>query len=242
MLNWFVFAPGHWAEFFFYPVPPRHCPICGYPADNNTEQCCRWRPLQLRSRTSAFLSYTWGRSRSPAYAFKVRKDFDEELRIAIAELFGFMAWSRFRQMSDEAVVIGVPPRRSFQWGMQDHLEPLLSAVEEVNFQVLRGVLAFSGSKNDESLIFRDEHTVYLFRGKPVIIIDNLWKTGRTAMAVALKLLENGATGAHFCMMSRWIEGDAQAITLAKEYRAAACENPASLYQWYRDVYCDPSGY
>ena len=150
-----------------------------------------------------------------------------------------MAWSRFRDISDEAIVIGLPPR-SLRWRMQDHLDPLLTAVEEANFRVRRGVLAFRGPKNHEGLFLTDQSAADDFRGKPVIIIDNLWKTGHTAMSVAHKLARNVAAGAHFCVMSRWIADNTQAIALAKEYRTAVCGSLEGLYSWYRDVYCAPS--
>jgi hypothetical protein len=137
-------------------------------------------------------------------------------------------------------VIGVPPRRSFQRGMQDHLDDLLTAVEQANFEVVRDVLEFSGPKNYEALRFTDDGKIRVFRDKPVVVVDNLCNTGRTAISVARKLIENGATEANFCIMSRWIEGDTHANRIAKDYRETICAEVNGLYEWYRGTYCEPS--
>ena len=193
-------------------------------------------------RPSAFLSYTWGgRSRSPAYAFKVRKDFDDGLRAVMAKLFGLMAWAKFGRILDQPCVVGVPPRQSRQWGMQDHLADLLCALEQVNFFTsCEASLLLRGPHNKEKLTVVNADAGRLLRGRFVIVVDNLWNTGQTALGTASKLLESGAAEVHFYMMSRWISGDPQAIAIAKDFRAQACGDLSNLYLWYRDIYCAPA--
>jgi len=143
-------------------------------------------------------------------------------------------------MRDQAYVIGVPPRQSYQWGMQDHLDDLLCALEQVNFQVLRRVLGFDGPRNKERLAVVDGDAMRLLRNRSVIIVDNTWNSGQTALGAASKLLESGVAEVHFCIMSRWISGDSRAIAVAEAYRAQACPDLSNLLLWYRDTYCAPA--
>jgi len=186
--------PRSWTEFFFYPITPSHCPTCAYPGEHDP---IRARLEQQRFAgvvtSAASFSYTWGHSRSPAYAFKTRDKFDEGLRVEIARLFSWMVWRRFRNVLEDTYVVGVPPRRSFRYGTQSHLDDLLHAVEEVNIQVLHGLLAFDLSTRPESLIVADSEKARRLPAARVVVIDNLWKTGGTARQVALKILELGAT-------------------------------------------------
>src|SRR5512147_2115060 len=94
-------TPVNWTELFFYPVIPRACPVCAIPTPDGN--CCEWctnKRLQQYIRSSAFLSYTWGRSHSPAYAFKTRDHFDEGLRLRILKLFEWMAYSSYVHLSN----------------------------------------------------------------------------------------------------------------------------------------------
>src|SRR5687767_2295804 len=133
-----VLASPDWTELFFYPIPLCSCPLCGLPT-RGREPCewCRVKFVSRSIRSAAFLSYTWGHSRSPAYAFKAPGHFPEELRQQILRLFAWMAHKKYRHLADLAFVIGAPPRRSIAWGQGGHLDELLSAVEQANFRVLR---------------------------------------------------------------------------------------------------------
>ncbi|MBI3473726.1 MAG: hypothetical protein HY013_20415, partial [Candidatus Solibacter usitatus] len=196
-------------------------------------QLCARRPLAARPASAVFLSYTWGRSQSPAYAFKVRKDFDDGLRKHIIKAFGWLAYKAFSSVQDEAVVIGVPPRTTFQWGMQDHLNDLLLALEQTNFQILRRVLAFDQAATASfDLVVEDSENAQHLRGVPVILVDNLWNSGRTAVAVGRKLFELGAREVHLCIMGRWIEGYPEAIRAAIDYRHLVCPDPRYVHRWY----------
>jgi hypothetical protein len=108
--------PAAWTEFFFYPILQPSCPICALPGVGG-DCCvyCRRLNLPREIRSGAYLSYTWRHSRSPAYAFKTRENFEQDLRDEITRLFGWMAHSRFSHMADSAFVIGVPPRTTLQW-------------------------------------------------------------------------------------------------------------------------------
>ena len=183
-------------------------------------------------RSSAFLSYTWGHSHSPAYAFKNRRNFDEELRREICRYFGWMAHARFRDMAGMAYVIGVPPRATIQWGMQDHLDDLLLAVEQTNFDVLRNVFAFENCR----LVVADASAAARIRTRPIVIVDNLLNTGRTAHKMAAKLRELGAAEIHLCIMARWIEGRPDDIVATERHRASLCATPEEIDQWYRSSF------
>jgi hypothetical protein len=217
------------------------CPI-GMPdlpsptRDGNPCALCSRLKMPEVVRSAVFLSYTWGHSRSPAYAFKTRKNFDEDLRQVIASWFGWMAHGRYRHLSDAACVIGAPPRRTKQWGLHDHLNDLLLAVEQVNFQVVRDVFAYE----DDRIVIADAGAAQALRGRPIILVDNLMKSGSATRRVAAKLREIGAGELHLCMMARWIEGCQGAVNAAEEYRSTICRDPQEIDEWYRSVFCDAS--
>jgi hypothetical protein len=184
--------------------------------------------------SASYLSYTWGRSHSPAYAFKNRNRFDEELRQEIVRLFGWMAYTRFRHIGEAACVVGAPPRTTIQWGMQDHLDDLLLAIEQVNFCVLRNVFAFE----DQRLVVADASAASMIRDTPIIIVDNLLNTRSTARKMAAKLRELGAAEIHLCIMARWIEGRFDAIGAVERYRDSLCATPEEIDQWYWNAFCE----
>lgn len=232
--------PRHWTNLFFYPVTPSHCWLCALPTSQG-DWCdsCAQRRLAARPTSAAFLSYTWGRSRSPAYAFKARRDFDDGLRKQIVKTFGWIAHGAFFKILRKAYVVGVPPRTTFQWGREDHLDDLLSGLEhQLNLRVLRQVLAFSENtrkpRTAADIKVKNDEAAQLIRGERVILVDNLWNSGQTALSVAAKIIELGAAEVHLCIMGRWLEGWPQAIKAASDYRQSVCPNPLYIHQWYHE--------
>jgi hypothetical protein len=182
-----------WTEFFFYPVLPSSCPICAIPSvDRNICCSCRGLNLQGQIRSAAFLSYTWGRSASPACAFKNREKFEPQWRNKITDLFGWMAHAQLTHLSDSAVVVGVPPRRTIKWGLQDHLADLLCAMEQVNVRVLRDALAFESGR----LVVVNAAAAATIRDAPIIVVDNLLNTRGTVSNISNKLTELNASEVH----------------------------------------------
>ncbi|MCX6599646.1 MAG: phosphoribosyltransferase family protein [Acidobacteria bacterium] len=174
------------------------------------------------------MSYTWGRSKSPAYLFKNRGAFDNDLRSAVLKLFGQMARFTFGALSDDAIVIGAPPRTTKKWGKDDHLDDLLCAVEQENLTVLRKVLAYEG----DEIRVADTHAIQEMRGKPVIIVDNTVVTGETVGSIAGLLRSQGASEVHLCIMSRYIDGMPDAIEAAQVYRREIPVRIENLDEWY----------
>ena len=187
-------------------------------------------PSLIRSAT--YLSYSWGRSRSPCYAFKTRKNFDQALRDQITNLFGWMAHAQLSRLAETALVIGVPPRTTIKWGMENHLDDLLCAIEQVNFSVLRNVFEFEGDR----LVLADMTAAAVIRDNPVIVVDNLLNSRRTVSKITAKLAEVGATEVHLCIMGRWIEGLPEAIRTAKEFRVSLCADSAQIGECYRRLF------
>jgi pyrimidine operon attenuation protein/uracil phosphoribosyltransferase len=175
-------------------------------------------PQQIQSAT--YLSYTWGRSRSPGYAFKTPEKFDDGLREQITKLFGWMAYKQMANLTDASVVVGAPPRTTIKWGVQDHLDELLCAIEQVNFRVLRNVFAYK----DDEILLADTTAAATIRDRPMIIVDNLLNTRRTVSKFATKLAEVGAAEIHLCILARWIDGSPEAIQVARDFRASICSN------------------
>ena len=227
--------PKHWTDLFFYPISSPSCLLCAYPLSNANEICPNKCNMDASSAIcrSSFLSYTWGRSRSPAYAFKVKKDFDPGLRESIVSLFSWLAHCSFRDIASSAVVVGAPPRRTYQWGTQDHLDDLPFAMECSNFEVIRDTFAFSGASQDP-LVVANQESAARIRSAHVIVVDNLWNTGNTARAIAHKLLQLGATDVSVCIMSRWLEGDTQAIRRVQRHRDRMCPDASLVKRYYRD--------
>jgi predicted amidophosphoribosyltransferase len=188
--------------------------------------------LSSRIHSASFLSYSWGRSASPAYAFKHPEKFKQPLRNKIMDLFGWMAQAHLAHLSDSAVVIGVPPQTTKEWRRDDHLDDLLCAIEQVNFRVSRNVLAYE----NERLVVADAPAAGAIRNKPVIVVDNAMNTRHTASNVADKLAELGASEVHLCIMTRLINDLPEVIQSVREFRTNICPDPTLIEQWYRSAF------
>lgn len=230
--------PAHWTKYFFYPVTPIHCSFCAYPLDSG-QACpaCRCRHVVYPPSSATFLSYTWGRSHSPAYAFKTRTNFEEDLRRAIVAAFNQLANAVFDAGNELDYIVPVPPNKSFQWGQQYHLNDLIVGLESVlRPPALWRAVALQrkpGKAGDVGIWEKDDADK--LRGARVLLVDNTWVSGATILGVAAKLAELGAKEVHLLLMSRWLNEsrDFNAIKMVQQYRKDICPDARFVLNSYK---------